>query len=82
MRASLLAETALEALAGLCPGWRVWADGHGWHAQRRGSRYIHRLSSCAPSFCVHAGDPAGMHARLEWQRAAAEHAPSGCSATW
>ncbi|HTP17732.1 MAG TPA: hypothetical protein VMK13_18100 [Streptosporangiaceae bacterium] len=78
MSTQVLTDAAVDALAGLFPGWRVWADVNGWHARRRGI-YLQSYHLGAPSFCVHAGCAVGLAAQLRWQQAADAHAPFGCS---
>lgn len=80
MIAALLADAGREALAELYPGWRVWIDGHGWHARRRGG-YLQDFHYGAPAFSVHAQGPAELAAQLRWQQAAEAHTPFGCSAS-
>ena len=76
---SVLARARLEALAGLFPDWRIWMDHHGWHARRRSNAYKQGFLPGAPAFCVHADSSVDLAAQLCWQRAADQHAPSGCA---
>jgi len=73
----VLADAALQALAGLFPDWLVWSDEHGWHARRR-EGFVQLYSDGAPAFSVHASDATGLAAQLRWQQAADAHAPHGC----
>jgi hypothetical protein len=80
MRAAVLAEAGVEALAELFPRWRIWADGNSrWHAARRGE-FIQGYHQGAPAFYVHAASAAELAGQLRWQEAAETHAPFGCSA--
>ncbi len=76
---SVLARARLEALDRLFPDWRIWLDHHGWHARRRNSVFKQGYLPGAPAFCVHADSSVDLAAQLCWQRAADQHAPSGCS---
>ena len=79
MRAAVLADAGLEALAELFPQWRIWVDtGTGWHACRRGG-FIQDYHQGAPAFSVHAPTVGELAAQLRWQEAAEAHAPFGCS---
>jgi hypothetical protein len=78
MITQVLTDAGIAALTELFPGWRVWADEHGWHARRRGS-FLQSYHLGAPTFCVHAGSAADLAAQLRWQQAADLHAPFGCS---
>jgi hypothetical protein len=78
MSTQVLTDAGVAALTELFPGWRVWADGFGWHARRRGL-YLQSYHSGAPAFCVHAGTAAELAGQLRWQQAADTHAPFGCS---
>jgi hypothetical protein len=77
--ADILTLAGIEALSGSFPGWRIWADDHGWHARRRGSVYLQAYRRGAPAFCVHAVSAIDLAAQLRWQQAADLHAPAGCS---
>jgi hypothetical protein len=77
---ALLAQAGREALAELFPRWRIWTDGHGWHARRRGG-FLQHYQSGAPTFAVHAATAVELAAQLRWQEAADEHAPVGCPQT-
>jgi hypothetical protein len=74
---ALLAEAGREALTELFPQWRIWTDGHGWHARRRGG-FLQHYQYGAPTFAVHARTAVELAAQLRWQEAADEHAPAGC----
>jgi hypothetical protein len=76
---SVLARARLEALDGLFPDWRIWLDQHGWHARRRIDAFKQDYLPGAPAFCVHADSSVDLAAQMCWQRAADQHAPSGCS---
>jgi hypothetical protein len=78
MRAAVLAQAGVEALAELFPRWRIWAGGSGWHAARRGE-FIQDYHEGAPAFYVHAPSAAELAGQLRWQEAAEAHAPFGCS---
>jgi hypothetical protein len=79
MRAVVLADAGVEALAELFPRWRIWVDaGTGWHACRRGG-FIQDYHQGAPAFSVHAPTVGELAAQLRWQEAAEAHAPFGCS---
>ena len=70
MRAAVLAEAGVEALARLFPGWRIWADrDSGWHAARRGE-FIQGYHRGAPMFAVHAPSAGELAIQLRWQEAA------------
>ncbi len=69
-RRSVLARARLDALSGLFPDWRIWADGHGWHARRRDGVYWQEYRHGAPAFSVHAACAVGLAAQLSWQEAA------------
>jgi hypothetical protein len=75
--AETLTGAAVEALTDEFPGWRIWADGCGWHAFRRGP-YIQQFQRGAPAFAVHASGPVQLAAQLCWQQACDRHAPRGC----
>jgi hypothetical protein len=78
--ADVLTRAGVEALSLLFPDWRIWADGHGWHARRRGDVYLQTYQHGAPAFCVHAFGAVDLAAQLRWQQAADVHTPAGCSA--
>ncbi|MGO9081409.1 MAG: hypothetical protein ACLQDY_20605 [Streptosporangiaceae bacterium] len=80
MNMQLLTDAGVDALTELFPDWRVWADGDGWHARRRGL-YLQSYNFGAPSFYVHAISAAELAGQLRWQQAADAHAPFGCSLT-
>jgi hypothetical protein len=77
---SMLARTRLEALAEIYPAWRIWMDGHGWHARRRGAGFVQGYRPGAPVFYVRADTATELAAQLCWQQAAEAHAPEGCQA--
>jgi hypothetical protein len=79
MRAAVLADAGVEALAELFPRWRIWADMEtGWHACRRGG-FIQDYHQGAPAFSVHARSAGQLAGQLSWQEAAERHTPFGCS---
>jgi hypothetical protein len=79
MRAAVLADAGVEALAELFPRWRIWADLEtGWHACRRGG-FIQDYHPGAPAFSVHARTAGQLAGQLRWQEAAKKHTPFGCS---
>jgi len=78
MRAAVLAEAGVEALAAVFPHWRIWAGDSGWHAARRGG-FIQDYHAGAPAFYVPAPSAAKLAGQLRWQEAAEAHAPFGCS---
>lgn len=79
MRAAVLTRAGIDALAGIFPHWRIWADQDtGWHACRRGG-YIQEYHQGAPAFSVHAASAAELAAQLRWQQAAEAHTPFDCS---
>jgi len=69
-RRGVLARARLDALAGLFPEWRIWVDGHGWHARRRDGVYLQEYRHGAPAFSVHAACAVSLAAQLSWQQAA------------
>jgi hypothetical protein len=75
--ADTLTGAAVEALTGEFPRWRIWVDGSGWHAIRRGP-YVQQFNNGAPAFSVHAPGPVQLAAQLCWQQAGDAHAPRGC----
>jgi hypothetical protein len=69
MRAAVLHEAGVEALAQLFPRWRIWADADsGWHASRRGA-FVQDYRAGAPSFSVHAPSAAELAGQLISQEA-------------
>jgi hypothetical protein len=70
MRAAVLADAGVEALAQLFPRWRIWADADsGWHASRRGV-FVQDYRDGAPVFSVHAPSAGELAGQLIWQEAA------------
>jgi hypothetical protein len=72
---STLTGARLDALAGLFPQWRIWLDGTGWHARRRGGGHLQFFRPGAPAFHVRADTATELAAQVCWQQAADQHAP-------
>jgi hypothetical protein len=73
-----LTSAGVEALTGLFPRWRIWADRRGWHARRRDG-HLQMFAPGAPAFHVRADTATDLAAQLCWQHAADDHAPQGCA---
>lgn len=70
MSHKILTLAGVQALGGLFPGWRIWADNDSqWHACRRGG-YIQDYCAGSPAFSVHAASPAELAGLLVCQVAA------------
>jgi hypothetical protein len=78
MAAEVMRAAGVQALSGLFPGWRIWADNDiRWHAYRRGG-YLQDRSDGAPPFAVHASSPAELAGLLFWQDALDAYGPFAC----
>jgi len=55
-----------DVIGGLYPRWRVWSDGTGWHAMRRGS-YRQLPHPAAGVHSVHSPDPVLLILQLDQQ---------------
>jgi hypothetical protein len=78
---AILRQASLEALAGVFPSWRIWADARGWHARRQaGDGYVQSRQAGTPVYHVSAPGAVSLAAQLLWQQAADRHTPNGCTA--
>jgi len=73
-----LTRARIDALSQVFPAWRIWVDGHGWHACRRNG-YMQLFRPGVPAFHVGADNATELAAQLCWQQAVDEHFPQGCA---
>ena len=79
MRAAVLADAGVEALAELFPRWRIWADMEtGWHACRRGGFIQDYHPDARPSRCTRER-PGNSPASCAGRKKTEKHTPFGCS---